>query len=127
MRGCVRAYPKTGGEFLLKQTPVGERAVGASGGDVLAVPGYGEVVKREFAREGFLPLLLPSLDPRRVSRGPRPPVYVSPEADRSQDTLFFSVSSRRGVAGVAQRVARLNACHAESIRNNEILIITIRT
>lgn len=28
---CVRAYPKTGGEFLLKQTSGGERVVGASG------------------------------------------------------------------------------------------------
>jgi len=98
MRGCVRAYPKTGGEFLLKQTPVGERAVGASGGDVLAVPGYGEVVKREFAREGLLPFLLPSLDPRRVSGGLRSPVCVGSETDRSQDTLLFSISSRRGVA-----------------------------
>lgn len=49
----IRGYPKTGGEFLLKQTPGGERVVGASGGDAVAVVGYREVVKREFARESL--------------------------------------------------------------------------
>jgi len=57
---CVRAYPKTGGEFLLKQTLGGEKVVGASGGggDAMPVVGYRKVVKREFARESPLPLRL---------------------------------------------------------------------
>jgi len=36
---CVRAYPKTGGEFLLKQTLGGEKVVGVFGGDAVAVVG----------------------------------------------------------------------------------------
>lgn len=80
---CMRVS-KNQGEFLLKQTPGGERVVGASGGDAVAAVGYREVVKREFARERP-----PLLGPRRVSEGLRPSVYIGPETDPSQNEALL--------------------------------------
>lgn len=89
-RRCAGVYTrvsKNRGEFLLKQTPGGERVVGASGGDAVAAVGYREVVKREFARESP-----PLLGPRRVSEGLRPSVYIGPETDPSQKRSAFDIS-----------------------------------
>lgn len=82
--GVYTRVSKKRGEFLLKQTPGGERVVGASGGDAVAAVGYREVVKREFARER-----LPLLGPRRVSEGLRPSVYIGPETDPSQNEVLL--------------------------------------
>lgn len=83
---CTRVS-KNRGEFLLKQTPGGERVVGASGGDAVAAVGYREVVKREFARESP-----PLLGPRRVSEGLRPSVYIGPETEPVAERSAFDIS-----------------------------------
>lgn len=106
---CTRVS-KNQGEFLLKQTPGGERVVGASGGDAVAAVGYREVVKREFARESS-----PPLGPRWVSEGLRPSVYIGPETDPSQNEalLIFLYNE--------EDISRFNSMKGGSLRMNNFI------
>lgn len=106
----VRGYPKTGGRVLAKTNPrrrkSGSGCASGSGGDAaVAAVGYGEVVKREFARESP-----PApLDPRPGVRGVSAFVSLYRSGNRlvtEDEALLIFLRGGSGIRGNEEDVSR---------------------